>query len=90
MHESRLHLVFPAESCLYQDGGWEFPGGPVVRTLTAGPGLIPAQGTKIPRSVAPKDKVASTALPSPFPPDPSPPPLVQGPRPGSDGPLFPS
>ena len=38
--------------------GWDFPGGPVVKTSTAGiAGLIPGQGTKILHAVMlPKEK----------------------------------
>ena len=40
-------------------GGWDFPGGPVIKTSPSnagGVGSTPGQGTKIPHSLGPKHK----------------------------------
>ena len=43
---------------------WDFPGGPVVRTLPSsagGAGSIPGQGAKIPHALWPKNQKHKTA-----------------------------
>ena len=49
-----LSFLTSLQNRVIRSGGWDFPGGPVVKTLpstTGGAGSIPGQGTKIPHAL---------------------------------------
>ena len=60
---NKIILIFLASLSNQDPIGWDFPGGPVVKTSPSnagGAGLIPGQGTKIPHASWPKNQNIKT------------------------------